>query len=455
MSIKDLDVPVSAVQTSAGRGSRIKPLNMSSESQAFPKGLIRIMGNPIAEIQMEQFKAAQLTKLYVITQYLENRHFLSERYSDGSRFGMKIRYSYPKDDEVNNGSGDAILRNIEKKHLKGHSIVLANDNLYEYDAEEVLRNHIASGAAISIMTVRIPAMETIATYGIVETDETKRVTRLVEKPEGIEGLVEFFRTDDVAKIRQAHCKINTAGYIINNEWLEHLAQNEPWIKEGRAAKYPDGSNGFDMAGSLLTGLITANHPIQTIPIDNWGDFGSCSFFLDTFIRVLEGAFPSVYKILKNQGYWHDPEKNVWIHPTTLELPNNEGKTLQQRIEEGKVKIGPNVFIGRETIIEDGVEIRNSDIEKYAAIRKGAKIEKAYVAQFGTIGSHATIRACALGLGVTVLSTEERKSLVNGRSVIGPEVKIPPGTSIYETKVFPGYKFDENNSKVYRGMELVA
>ena len=114
---------LTAVQTSAGMGNRLRPLNLYSSTSMIPKGLIRVMGIPIAEIQLEEFKAAGIENVQIITQYLENREHLSNRFSDGThRFGLKIGYSDPADDQTNNGSGDAILTNIKRKGLNGFKI---------------------------------------------------------------------------------------------------------------------------------------------------------------------------------------------------------------------------------------------------------------------------------------------------------------------------------------------
>ena len=113
---------LTGIQISGGTGSRARPLNLYSPTSMIPKGLIRIMGIPIAEIQLEQLKNAGIINIHIITQHLENREHLSNRFGDGSKLGLRIFYSDPHDDPINNGSGDAIARNLEKRGLTGYSI---------------------------------------------------------------------------------------------------------------------------------------------------------------------------------------------------------------------------------------------------------------------------------------------------------------------------------------------
>jgi len=170
---------LSLIQTSAGRGTRARPLSLDSPTSMIPKGLIRIMGIPVAEIQMEELKRQGVVNIHVITQYLENRERLNNRFGDGVRFGLKIHYSDPSDDSSNNGSGDAILTYIEKKKLGGTSIWLPNDNLFEIgELEKAVETHNESKSVVSIFTTSMLPRETIGNYGLINADLDHNVTLL-------------------------------------------------------------------------------------------------------------------------------------------------------------------------------------------------------------------------------------------------------------------------------------
>ena len=440
---------LTAVLTSAGMGTRLRPLNLYSPMSMIPKGLIRIMGIPIAELQLEGFKAAGLENVYIITQYLENREHLSNRFSDGThRFGLNIYYSNPADDMTNNESGDAVLTNIERHNLTGDSICLSNDNLFEFNAGRVVEAHRDSSAVISIMTTKMNPKATIRSYGLVDSDANHKVTALLEKPEDEREIMTTLNLSDPQKLDDMSVQVNTAGYVLNNDLLSKISK-EKWVVEGR--KKINGK--FDMAGALIKRLVEHGYPVYAIPIDAWGDFGSTNYFLDTFPKALNGSFPSVYSTLSKRNYKHFPKSNVWIHNDSLARENSAGKTLEQRIGSGKVRIGPNVFIGRDYIIEDDADISFTDLEKYNEVGKGAVIQGVYSFPYCRIGPLANLRECAFGLETSVLSSKESSTQINGRTVVGPRIVIPVGTRLDSTIIFPGYEFkgkgEVHSNKVLR------
>ncbi|MFH0869522.1 MAG: sugar phosphate nucleotidyltransferase [archaeon] len=438
---------ITGVQTSAGRGTRFRPLNLYSPTSMIPKGMMRIMGIPIAELQIEQLKTCGVKDIYIITQFHENKEYISLRFSDGKkRFGLNIHYSDTIADRTNNGSGDAILTNIEKKKLTGNSIILPNDNLFEFDLEHVINAHNKSGAVISMLTTTIRPRETIKTYGLIKTDLSHRVTQLNEKPENERELMRALGISNPTQLDSIRAIINTAGYIIDNDRFREIAK-EPWVVEGRKKS----SGEFDMAGKFVAGMIERKYPVFSIPINAWGDFGSTNFFLDTFPDALSGKFPSIHCVLENQGYYHDSKKNIWIHPESLRMEDISGMTLKERMNAGKVKIGPNVFIGRQVTIEEGAEISYSDIEKNSFIGEGAQIERAYLSPFCEIWPFTEMRECALGQNVIVESSREKRTYVDGRSVVGSQIIIPAGSHLIGAMVYPGYVFkkeaDVTNKKL--------
>ncbi|MBL7055601.1 NDP-sugar synthase [Candidatus Woesearchaeota archaeon] len=427
------DRTLTAVQTSGGMGTRARPINLYSESSMIPKGLIRVMGTPIAELQIRQFVEAEINDLYVVTQHLENREHLSNRFGDGRNFGLDIHYSDPQDDWTNNGSGDAILSNIQSRNLTGDSIILPNDNLFEFDLSRIIQQHRKTDAVISVLTIDMQPIDTLDTYGLINADDSNKVVELAEKPESIEDLVLALRLDSAKDLSKKKVPVNTAGYITDNDSLMQIL-SEDWVRNGRESE-----SGFDMAGDLITGLLKHGHPVNVTPIDSWGDFGSTDYILSTIQQALAGNFPSVHGSL-GKNYYHDPIKNIWIHKETLKR-EYRGKTLQERMKSGDVNIGSNTFIGRRVIIEDGAEIRYSNIEKYVKVGKGVQIDHSYLLPNSIIGPYAEISHSALGLQIKVNSSEETPTRIKAGSAIGPKITIPEGTALIGVSVYPGFNFE--------------
>jgi dTDP-glucose pyrophosphorylase len=69
----------------AGRGTRIKPLNLS-----YPKPLLPVCNKPIMQYQVEEMRAIGVTDLVVVVGHLKDE--ITSYFGDGSRLGVKIRY---------------------------------------------------------------------------------------------------------------------------------------------------------------------------------------------------------------------------------------------------------------------------------------------------------------------------------------------------------------------------
>lgn len=445
---------LTAVQASGGVGFRLRPLNLYSITSMIPKGLMRIMGLPVAEQQIETFKSSGITEVYQITQYTQNRDPLANRFGDGkARFGIHIDYTDPVFDETNNGSGDATLTNIEEKCLTGDSIWLPNDNLFEFDFNRVIEAHRDTKAVISVMTVNVKPRETIKNYGLIKADPNYKITQLEEKPKNEETLMQILGITDPTKLDSITVPINTAGSIIDNDTLAKIAK-EKWIIEGRQNLEED----FDMAGTLIKKLAEQGYPIYRINIDAWGDLGSLPYWMDTFPEALGGKFGSIHKILETKKNTDGKKQyikldgNVWIHSESLYRKDKTGKTLEKRIKEGMVKLGPNVFIGRLCNIEDDVEIRYSDIEKRSTIRQGTQLDHVYLSPYCHIHQYSILANCALGLHITVISSDQNPTRIINNSVVGPEIKIPEGTTLDDVIIFPGYEF-KSQGEIHSHMTL--
>lgn len=440
----------SAIQTSAGEGKRLWPLNLGHIDSYDPKGLIRISGIDIAVLQILQFRYAGIRDVHVIAKDNGNRMPLSARLSDGRRFGVRIQYSSPADDSTNMGSGDAILTYLQRHpELKGDVICLANDNLYGGDFKESLRIHRESGALVSILTTRMPPRNAIDTYGLIPVDGF-RALGLSEKPESDSQIIRIMNYPSDVDLTQKREHINTAGYIIDADRLSQIVK-EQWIIEGRKGN-------ADMAGWLVRGLIKNQYPVYVIPIDAWGDLGSLGTFLDTFPNVLSGVFPAVYKALSQskkykgpKNYHYDTSTNNWIHNDALRKRNSDGETLDKLLEGDLVHLGTNTFIGRDVEIRRGARINHSDIEKYTIIGEDANIERVYLAGWNQIGQKSTLRDCALGAGVIIESSEIEPTYINGRTVLAPNIKVPAGAKLYAVVAYPAFKFP--GSGEYRDTNL--
>lgn len=156
----------------AGLGARLRPL-----TNTVPKAMVEVGGKPLLWYQV------QLLKFYGISEIWINLHWLPEQitqyFGDGSKFGVKIRYSYEK---KLLGSAGA-LKNPESgiaEDLKGKSFVVSYaDNLTNFDIGKLMDFHRQNKAIFTMGLFRSPEPWTA---GVAELDFSGRVVKMVEKP---------------------------------------------------------------------------------------------------------------------------------------------------------------------------------------------------------------------------------------------------------------------------------
>jgi len=376
----------------------------------------------------------RLKNVYIIAQHLENREQLSNRFGDGRSHGFKLFYSHPVHDRKNNGSGDAILSNIQEYSLEGNSIILPNDNLFDCDFKAALKQHKKSGAVITVLTIPMKPRDVINTYGLIDVSSDNCVRAIIEKPKDEDAIMSAMGYSKKSELKKKRVHVNTAGYIVNNDKLKKI-MSKRWVVDGRAHE-----SGFDMAGDLLTGLIENGEKICAFSISAWGDFGSSGLYLETMERVLSGEFSFFGKFLKKSGYIF-LDNDVYIHP---DLAGGIGgkKKVKEYLEKNKIKLGPKVFIGRGCDLRFGCKLSHCNIEKQVSVGAGATISGSFISSYSWIGYGAIIKDSLLSLQASVESSIKDKTEVINGSVIGPQLIIPKGSRVDESIIYPGCFFNK-------------
>jgi NDP-sugar pyrophosphorylase family protein len=169
-----------------------------------------------------------------------------------------------------------------------------------------------------------------------------------------------------------------------------------------------------------------------------GDLGNVEDYIETTIDVLRGRFESVNRLM---GPPYDPEHNVWIEPESLHLRDEKsGKTLQEKMAEGLVTIGPHVRIGRYTEIAPGVVITEADVDDDVDIREGAYIARSCIRDGAIVGPAATVRNSVVGSMSEVRSVPGRPTVIDEFVALGDEVIVHPGVRLAgHISVYPRLK----------------
>ncbi len=211
-----------AVILAGGKGRRLRPY-----TTVLPKPLMPLGDMPIVEVVLRQLAAFGFEEVTLAVGYLAE--LLMAYCGDGSKFGLRVRYS--KEEEPLGTAGPlALIEGLDDTFL-----VMNGDVLTSLDLAALVRQHRSSGAVATIATHR---REQQINYGIIESDESRRITAYVEKP-------------------HYHYQVSMGVYVLEPEVLNAM-------QPGVYLDLPD----------LVRGLMAAGRPVLAYPFDGyWLDIG--------------------------------------------------------------------------------------------------------------------------------------------------------------------------------------
>ena len=211
-----------------GAGSRLYPLTASRSKPAVPiAGKYRLVDIPISNCMN-----SGINRMFVLTQFNSaslNRHIKNTyHFSAFSSAFVDILAAEQTPDNPTwyQGTADAVRQSL--RHIapfdSDYILILSGDQLYQMDFQEMLDNHKATGADISIATIPVADREA-PEFGILKKDENGLITSFIEKPK--KELLKEWESDTGDDMRSAGRKyLASMGiYIFNRNLLIDYLQN--------------------------------------------------------------------------------------------------------------------------------------------------------------------------------------------------------------------------------------
>lgn len=163
----------------AGYATRLYPLTQNQ-----PKPLLPVGGRPILEWILERLEGLDVGRVFIVTNHRFAGHF--EEWAKASKCPWPIEVV---DDQTTTNEnrlgaiGDLCYVLKEKKIVKKDLLVIAGDNLFDFDLREFVR--LAGGkrphGAIAIYDVK--DRELAKQYGLVRVEAGGRIAEFYEKPQ--------------------------------------------------------------------------------------------------------------------------------------------------------------------------------------------------------------------------------------------------------------------------------
>jgi NDP-sugar pyrophosphorylase family protein len=213
---------VKAIILAAGKGERLKSITKS-----VPKPMIEINGRPVLEHNIEWLKSYGLKDIYINLHHLP--HIIQNYFGNGSKFGVKITYSYEPNllgtagavrkiaDEywntVNRKSSIVNSENNNTIHNLRCTIhepffVFYGDNLFEYNLKEIIDFH---NGKKGIGTIAVYEKDDVSQSGIVVLDNNNKIQKFIEKPKP-EEIVSHL--------------VNTGIYVLEQNILNYISPDK-------------------------------------------------------------------------------------------------------------------------------------------------------------------------------------------------------------------------------------
>jgi glucose-1-phosphate adenylyltransferase len=155
-----------------GRGTRLKSLTDDQSKPAVPFGCkFRIIDFPLSNCLNSGMR-----KICVLTQY--KAHSLIKHIQRGWSFLLPELHEFIElwpaqqqldDESWYQGTADAVYQNLAyiKEHKPKYVLILAGDHIYKQDYSIMLKEHIDSGAEVSVSCIDVP-IEEGKNFGIVK-----------------------------------------------------------------------------------------------------------------------------------------------------------------------------------------------------------------------------------------------------------------------------------------------
>ena len=315
-------------------------------------------------------------------------------------------YEKSEDTEWYTGTANAIYQNIEfmDTYNPDYVLILSGDHIYKMDYEVMLDYHKAKGAEVTLAAMPVP-MEEAKRFGILVTDDERRITEFQEKPE--------------------HPNSNLASmgiYIFN--WAT--------LKEALIANASQ--PGLDFGKHVIPYCHDKGSPCYAYEFNGyWKDVGTLNSYWEANMELID----IVPEFNLYEEYWKIYTKSDTLPPQYISAESEIEKCIIGEGAQiyGKVYnsvIGCGVTIGADTIVRDSI------IMNEAEIGKGCEVYKGIIAENAQIGDNVK-----LGIGDEAENDSAPHIYNHGLVTVGEKSVIPSGVTVGKNAVVSGITSKED------------
>jgi glucose-1-phosphate adenylyltransferase len=380
-------VNVFAMVLAGGEGKRLAPLTADRAKPAVPFG-----GNyRLVDFALSNLVNANYRRIVVLTQY--KSHSLDRHISLTWRMSPMLgSYVTPVPAQMRRGprwfvgSADAIYQNYNliADERPDHIIVFGADHIYRMDPRQMVEQHIASGAGVTVAGIRVPRDQAFQ-FGVIETaPDGRRIAAFREKPAETPGLPDS--PDEIYA--------SMGNYVFTTEALIEAISTDAH----------DESSRHDLGGDIIPMLVeqgeaevydfAANHVPGATERDRgyWRDVGTIDAYYAAHMDLI--AVHPVFNM-----YNFDWPIHTWIDPLppakfVFDEEGRRGQALDSMVCAGAVLSGatarrsvlsPDAHLHSFSSVEDSILLHGAQVHRNAVVRRAILDKNVQVTEGVEIG----------------------------------------------------------------------
>ena len=328
-------------------------------------------------------------------------------------------YEKSSNSEWYTGTANAIYQNLDymESFNPEYVLILSGDHIYKMDYEVMLDFHKANNAEVTIAVMPVP-MEEASRFGIMITDENRRITDFEEKP--------------------ANPRSNLASmgiYIFN--WKT--------LKEALLSMVDQPA--LDFGKHVIPYCHEKGAPLYAYEFNGyWKDVGTLSSYWEANMELID----IVPEFNLYEEYWKIYTKSDALPPQYISADSVVERSI---IGEGTEIYGKvyNSVIGRGVVIGKDTVVRDSIIMNDTVIGANGEMNKAIIAENVIIGDNVK-----LGVGEEAENETAPHIYNHGIVTIGEKSVIPSGVTVGKNSVVFGAttEADYDNAYLASGKTLI-
>ncbi|HEX2027303.1 MAG TPA: glucose-1-phosphate adenylyltransferase [Nitriliruptorales bacterium] len=370
---------VLGIVLAGGEGRRLHPLTADRAKPAVPfGGTYRLI-----DFALSNLVNGGYLRIVVLTQY--KSHSLDRHIAQTWRLSPLLgNYVTPVPAQMRRGahwfagSADAIYQNLNIVHDERpeHILVFGADHVYRMDPRQMVAQHVASGAGVTVAAIRVPREEA-SRFGVVETTDGTRIAAFHEKPAEARGLPDapdqvfasmgnyVFRADALVDAVARDARRGDSDHDVGRDIITMLAAS------GDAHVY-------DFATNEVPGATARDRGY-------WRDVGTLDAYYDASMDLV--SVHPVFNLYNREWPIHTWPGSLPPAKFVFDEDGRRGQALNSTVSGG--------------VIVSGGTIRRSVVSPGVFVHSYAEVEGAVLMDDAVVGRHAVVRNAIIDKNVVI------------------------------------------------------